>query len=38
MNFGHTEIFVKEPLKAKDFYENILGLKLMKFRMILLSG
>ncbi|MCI0450468.1 MAG: VOC family protein [Chlorobi bacterium] len=27
---GHLEIFVKEPLKAKDFYINILGFELVE--------
>lgn len=25
MRFGHFEIFTQDPLKAKEFYENILG-------------
>lgn len=25
MEFGHIEIFVKEPMKSKDFYIDILG-------------
>ena len=28
MHFGHLEIFVKDPLAAKDFYVNVLGFKL----------
>ena len=28
MHFGHIEIFVKDPLAAKDFYVNVLGFKL----------
>lgn len=28
LQFGHIEIFVKEPLKSKDFYINILGFEL----------
>jgi predicted enzyme related to lactoylglutathione lyase len=27
---GHLEIFVKEPLKAKDFYINVLGFELIE--------
>ena len=27
MNLGHTEIFVTDSMKAKEFYENILGFK-----------
>ncbi len=30
IRFGHTEIFVKEPLISKDFYENILGFDLVE--------
>jgi catechol 2,3-dioxygenase-like lactoylglutathione lyase family enzyme len=30
LQFGHIEIFVKEPLKSKDFYINILGFKLIE--------
>jgi catechol 2,3-dioxygenase-like lactoylglutathione lyase family enzyme len=29
IKFGHIEIFVKEPLKAKEFYTNILGFELI---------
>ncbi|UCG69119.1 MAG: VOC family protein [Thermoplasmata archaeon] len=25
MNLGHIEIFVKDPLKSKEFYKNVLG-------------
>ena len=25
MKFGHIEIFVKNPLKSKEFYNNVLG-------------
>ena len=25
LRFGHTEIFVSNPMKSKEFYENILG-------------
>jgi catechol 2,3-dioxygenase-like lactoylglutathione lyase family enzyme len=28
LNFGHIEIFSKEPLVSKDFYINILGYEL----------
>lgn len=30
LKFGHTEIFVSDPLKAKEFYEKILGLELVE--------
>ncbi|MBK8549676.1 MAG: VOC family protein [Ignavibacteria bacterium] len=30
MKFGHIEIFVKDPLRAKEFYENILGFELVE--------
>lgn len=26
--FGHTEVFVKDPLRSKDFYIDILGFEL----------
>jgi len=29
---GHLEIFVKEPLKAKDFYINMLGFELVEIQ------
>lgn len=28
MRFGHIEIFVKDPMVAKDFYVDVLGFKL----------
>lgn len=28
IEMGHTEIFVKNPLAAKDFYINVLGYEL----------
>lgn len=30
MKLGHTEIFVKDTLKSKDFYINILGFELIE--------
>ena len=30
IKFGHIEIFVKEPLKSKDFYMNVLGFELIE--------
>lgn len=30
IRYGHTEIFVKDPLRSKDFYENILGFELVE--------
>ena len=30
IRFGHTEIFVREPLISKDFYEKILGFDLVE--------
>jgi catechol 2,3-dioxygenase-like lactoylglutathione lyase family enzyme len=30
LKFGHTEIFVKEPLKSMDFYINVLGFELVE--------
>jgi len=30
LKFGHIEIFVKDPLRAKEFYENILGFELVE--------
>ena len=30
MKFGHIEIFVKDPLRSKDFYEKILGFELVE--------
>lgn len=30
MKLGHIEIFVKDPLRAKDFYEKILGFELVE--------
>ena len=32
LEFGHIEIFVKEPLKSKDFYIDILGFKLIEIQ------
>lgn len=32
IRFGHTEIFVKEPLISKDFYEKILGFDLVEIQ------
>ncbi|MDQ3021460.1 MAG: VOC family protein [Bacteroidota bacterium] len=32
MKFGHIEIFVKEPLNSKEFYEKILGFELIEFQ------
>ncbi|MBL8006310.1 MAG: VOC family protein [Ignavibacteria bacterium] len=29
MKFGHIEIFVKDPLKIKEFYEKILGFEIV---------
>ncbi len=30
LQFGHVEVFVKDPLKSKDFYINILGFELIE--------
>ncbi|MBP9191696.1 MAG: VOC family protein [Ignavibacteria bacterium] len=30
LSWGHTEIFVKDPLKSKEFYEKILGFELVE--------
>ena len=30
ISYGHTEIFVKDPLRSKDFYEKILGFELVE--------
>ena len=30
MKIGHIEIFVKDPLRSKDFYEKILGFELIE--------
>lgn len=30
IRFGHTEIFVKDPLRSKDFYEKILGFEFIE--------
>ena|SRR5258706_13183900 len=30
LKFGHIEIFVKEPLKSKDFYIDVLGFELIE--------
>lgn len=30
MKIGHIEIFVKDPLRSKDFYEKILGFELVE--------
>jgi len=30
MKFGHIEMFVKDPLRSKDFYEKILGFELIE--------
>jgi catechol 2,3-dioxygenase-like lactoylglutathione lyase family enzyme len=30
--FGHIEVFVKEPLKAKDFYIDVLGFELLEIQ------
>jgi catechol 2,3-dioxygenase-like lactoylglutathione lyase family enzyme len=30
MKIGHIEVFVKEPLKAKDFYVDILGFEVVE--------
>ena len=32
LSFGHIEIFVKEPLKAKDFYVNVLCFDLIEIQ------
>lgn len=32
MKFGHIEIFVKEPLKSKQFYIDILGFELVEIQ------
>jgi len=29
MRFGHIELFVRDPLKAKEFYEEILGVEVI---------
>lgn len=33
MKFGHTEIFVRNPLKSKDFYIEVLGFELVEIQM-----
>lgn len=30
IRFGHTEIFVSDPLKSKEFYHKILGFELVE--------
>jgi catechol 2,3-dioxygenase-like lactoylglutathione lyase family enzyme len=30
LEFGHVEIFVKDPLKSKDFYIDVLGFELIE--------
>lgn len=30
IRFGHTEIFAEDPLRSKEFYENILGFELVE--------
>jgi catechol 2,3-dioxygenase-like lactoylglutathione lyase family enzyme len=30
LEFGHIEIFVKDPLKSLEFYTNVLGFELME--------
>lgn len=32
MKLGHVELFVKEPVKAKDFYINVLGFELIEIQ------
>lgn len=32
MKIGHVEIFVKDPLKAKDFYIDVLGFELVEIQ------
>jgi catechol 2,3-dioxygenase-like lactoylglutathione lyase family enzyme len=32
VKFGHTEIFVKDPLKSKQFYTDILGFELVEIQ------
>ncbi len=32
MKFGHIEIFVKDPVKSKDFYINVLGFDLIEIQ------
>ncbi|MCY7362674.1 MAG: VOC family protein [Ignavibacteria bacterium] len=32
MEFGHIEIFVKEPMKAKEFYEKVLGFEITEIQ------
>jgi catechol 2,3-dioxygenase-like lactoylglutathione lyase family enzyme len=32
MKVGHIEVFVKDPLKAKDFYINVLGFDLVEIQ------
>ncbi|MBX7041414.1 MAG: VOC family protein [Ignavibacteria bacterium] len=29
MKFGHVEIFVKDPVRSRDFYESVLGFKVI---------
>lgn len=30
ITIGHTEIFVKDPLRSKEFYEKVLGFELVE--------
>jgi len=32
LHIGHIEIFVKEPMKAKDFYIDVLGFELIEIQ------
>lgn len=32
IKYGHTEIFSADPLKAKDFYLNVLGFELVEIQ------
>ncbi len=33
MKFGHTEIFVKDPMKSKVFYIDVLGFELVEIQI-----
>lgn len=32
ISWGHTEIFVRDPVKSKEFYEKILGFELVEIQ------
>ncbi len=32
MRFGHIEVFVTDPLKAKEFYEHVLGFEITEIQ------